>query len=39
VPADREKLMDTVKATFDGKLDILVMSTASLSCQVAHICI
>ena len=24
VPADREKLMDTVKATFDGKLDILV---------------
>jgi Tropinone reductase 1 len=26
VRADREKLMDTVKATFDGKLDILVSS-------------
>jgi Tropinone reductase 1 len=24
VRADQEKLMDTVKATFDGKLDILV---------------
>ena len=31
VPADRQKLMDTVKSTFDGKLDILVRSTASLS--------
>jgi Tropinone reductase 1 len=27
VPADREKLMDTVKATFGGKLDILVNNT------------
>jgi Tropinone reductase 1 len=26
VRADREKLMDTVKAIFDGKLDILVSS-------------
>jgi Tropinone reductase 1 len=25
VRADRERLMDTVKATFDGKLDILVV--------------
>jgi tropinone reductase I len=30
VRADREKLMDAVTATFDGKLDILVASTASL---------
>ena len=28
VPADRESLMATVTASFDGKLDILVTSTA-----------
>ena len=37
VRTGREKLMDTVKATFDGKLDILVRSTASLSCHVAYV--
>jgi Tropinone reductase 1 len=29
VRADRESLMDTVRETFDGKLDILVRSTAA----------
>ncbi|KXG29040.1 hypothetical protein SORBI_3005G203300 [Sorghum bicolor] len=37
VRADRERLMETVKATFDGKLDILVNNAAQLLAKpVAH---
>ncbi|CAD6342141.1 unnamed protein product [Miscanthus lutarioriparius] len=38
VPADREKLMDTVKATFDGKLDILVNNAGQVFFKPAAEC-
>ncbi|KAG0530812.1 hypothetical protein BDA96_05G219100 [Sorghum bicolor] len=38
VPADREKLMDTVKATFDGKLDILVNNAGQAFFKAAAEC-
>ncbi|PUZ45678.1 hypothetical protein GQ55_8G244400 [Panicum hallii var. hallii] len=38
VRADREKLMDAVKATFDGKLDILVNNAGQLFLKAAAEC-
>jgi Tropinone reductase 1 len=38
VPADREKLMDTVKATFGGKLDILVNNAGQTFLKPAAEC-
>ncbi|KAL6654310.1 hypothetical protein ACP70R_007775 [Stipagrostis hirtigluma subsp. patula] len=38
VPADREALMDTVKATFDGRLDILVNNAGQVFVKPATEC-
>ncbi|CAD6252698.1 unnamed protein product [Miscanthus lutarioriparius] len=38
VPSDREKLMDTVKATFDGKLDILMNNAGQVFFKAAAEC-